>query len=556
MPAPATNLGWPRRRGARSFAVHRAHSTDNADKTMIPIRLTHLVAVMTFAAASASFGASTPAATPHLPPGIAWRQGSVDAAFAQAKESHKPLFLFWGAVWCPPCNQVKATIFTQQAFKDRSAFFIPVYLDGDSESAQKLGERFKVRGYPTMILFSPDGTEITRLPGELDATRYMQALALGMNAAHPFRQTLATASKDGARLSQDEWRMLADYSWDTDGNLPIADDKIAVTLQDLAAHARVDHAPDEALRLELKAVASAASQPPVQTGTLDKAAALDATRTVLASPKLSRSDFDVLVAYPAEITTYLSAAGSSQRVQLSKQWDLALQTLTVDPTISTADRLSALYGREKLARLDASKGATLPQSLVDTVREQAMLADKNTTNAYERQSVIDSAADTLSEAGLLDASDTLLKAELKRSATPYLFMSGLARNAKTRGDKAAALDWYRQAYAATTGPATRLRWGATYLSNVIDLSPSDDARVRAIATDLLDQVAQTPNAFYGANRRALERVVSNLVKWDRGDAHRQTVSLVTRQFQGVCDKLPLGDPQIATCRELVRPIKA
>ncbi len=535
--------------------MHRAYSNDNANKTMISIRLKHLAAAIGLAAASVSFAASTPAATLHLPPGIDWRQGDVDAAFAQAKASNKPLFLFWGAVWCPPCNQVKATIFTQQAFKDRSAFFIPVYLDGDSESAQKLGERFKVRGYPTMILFSPDGTEITRLPGELDASRYMQALALGMNAAHPFRQTLANASKDGARLSQDEWRMLADYSWDTDGNLPIADDRIAVTLQKLAVHARIDHAPDQALRLELKAAASAATQSPAQAGTLDKAAALDATRTVLASRKLSRSDFDVVVASPAEITTYLSAAGSAQRIQLSKQWDLALQTLTVDPTISTADRLSALYGRVELAKLNASKGEVLPQSLVDTVREQVVLADKNTTNAYERQSVIDAAADTLSEAGLMDESDTLLKAELKRSATPYLFMSGLARNAKTRGDKAAALDWYRQAYAATTGPATRLRWGATYLGNVIDLSPSDDVRVSAIAADLLDQVAQTPNAFYGANRRALERVVFSLAKWDRGDSHRQTVSRVTRQFEAVCNKLPAADPQITTCRGLLQPIK-
>ncbi len=115
---------------------------------------------------------------------------------------------------------------------------MPVYLDGDSESAQKLGERFKVRGYPTMILFRPDGTEVTRLPGEVDPARYMQALTLGMNAAHPFKETLASALKDGARLKRDEWRMLADYSWDTDGDLPVASERIAQTLQTLASPCR------------------------------------------------------------------------------------------------------------------------------------------------------------------------------------------------------------------------------------------------------------------------------------------------------------------------------
>ena len=75
--------------------------------------------------------------------GIAWRKDNdVDAAFALAKAGNKPLFLYWGAVWCPPCNQVKATIFNRQDFIDRSRHFVPVYLDGDSPGAQKLARLF------------------------------------------------------------------------------------------------------------------------------------------------------------------------------------------------------------------------------------------------------------------------------------------------------------------------------------------------------------------------------------------------------------------------------
>src|ERR1700690_3761417 len=119
--------------------------------------------------------------------GIDWqksaRKEDIDAAFAAARAGNKPLFLYWGAVWCPPWNQVKATIFNRQDFIDRSRFFVPVYLDGDSPSAQQLGARFKVSGYPTMILFKPDGSEITRLPGEVDSDQYMRVLAMGMNGA-------------------------------------------------------------------------------------------------------------------------------------------------------------------------------------------------------------------------------------------------------------------------------------------------------------------------------------------------------------------------------------
>ena len=56
--------------------------------------------------------AAAPAATPvqaadhdgaanHLPAGIDWYAGDVDAAFAAAKAADKPLFLYWGAEWCP-----------------------------------------------------------------------------------------------------------------------------------------------------------------------------------------------------------------------------------------------------------------------------------------------------------------------------------------------------------------------------------------------------------------------------------------------------------------------
>ena len=169
---------------------------------------------------------------------VAWRKRETWMQ-RSAKAENKPVFLYWGAVWCPPCNQVKATIFNRQDFIERSRFFVPVYLDGDSKSAQKQGARFRVGGYPTMILFTPDGTEITRLPGEVDAEQYMRVLAMGMNGARPVKATLAAAlaARPGAgdpKLSAEDWRMLAYYSWDTDEQTLVPDKDVPATLSRLA----------------------------------------------------------------------------------------------------------------------------------------------------------------------------------------------------------------------------------------------------------------------------------------------------------------------------------
>jgi thiol:disulfide interchange protein len=152
----------------------------------------------------------TRAAAP-LPPGVAWHTGDVDSAFARAKQERKPLFLYWGAAWCPPCNQVKATVFSRQDFIARSPLFVPVYIDGDAPGAQALGSRFKVGAYPTMILFRPDGTEITRLPGEVDGASTMRVLAMGSARARPVKDLLATA-RAGKPLAAEDWRLLAFYS--------------------------------------------------------------------------------------------------------------------------------------------------------------------------------------------------------------------------------------------------------------------------------------------------------------------------------------------------------
>ncbi len=530
----------------RSISLCLACLLGAATLAPFPEGAPHALNFAPITAAAAAVNAEAPSAAG----GIAWQKGDVDAAFAAAKTANKPVFLYWGAVWCPPCNQVKATIFDRQDFIERSRFFVPVYIDGDSPSAQRLSARFKVVGYPTMILFKPDGTEITRLPGEVDADQYMRVLAMGMNGARPVKDTLAAAQAPGGKLSAEEWRLLAYYSWDTDEQQVLPRDKVASTLQRLAKSCPAEQR-DTCNRLEMKALAAASMAPGAKPR--DDKTAVERVLKLLAEPGFARANFDLVVYYSSTITRLVTLPKSTERTQLNAAFNAALEKLAVDTTLSTSDRLSALDAQVALARQDAPKGP-LPEALQAKVRTQVARVDRETTDPYARQAVISGAAQLLSEVGLRDESDVLLKAELKRSHSPYYYMLGLAANAKARGDKPGALDWYEKAYAAADGPATRLQWGASYVNALVELSPQDSARIDRAAKSVIGELEPAPDTFYGRNLRALEKMSRNLAGWNKDhDPQRDaTLKRLRAQMAAVCAQLPAVDPARASCDVVLR----
>ncbi|MBI2750282.1 MAG: thioredoxin family protein [Burkholderiales bacterium] len=485
-----------------------------------------------------------PAAAAHT--GIAWVKpdgASLDAVFAQAKADNKPVFLYWGAVWCPPCNQIKATVFNRPDFVERSKAFIPVYLDGDTPGAQKLGTQFKVRGYPTTILFKPDGTELTRLPGEVDAVQYMQVLQLGLNAAQPIQQTLNAALGDAAQgsgaLSADGWRLLAYYAWDIDEAQLLPKKDLAATVAQLARKCPPQQQ-EAAARLTLRAAALAAQE---KTPTIDKAQALAAVQAILADAPRARESGDILINYANELVAVLTATGSTERAALQTALNAALDRLAEDATLSTADQLGAVQAKVGLALLDKPKSAKpdLPPELVAQAQAAADKADKAARDKYERQAVIPSAAHLLSDVGLIDASDAMLKAELPKAVSAYYHMLVLASNAKQRGDKVASLDWAEKAYAGSVGPATRLQWGSGYVQKLIELAPQDGARIEKAAGQVIGELDAAPETFYERNRRSLEKMGAQLNAWNAAGKHAAVVQKLNTQLNAVCAKLPEGD---------------
>jgi outer membrane murein-binding lipoprotein Lpp len=135
-------------------------------------------------------------------------------------------------------------------------------------------------------------------------------------------------------------------------------------------------------------------------------------------------------------------------------------------------------------------------------------------------------------------------------------MSELGSNARKQGRNADALQWYQQAFDKSEGPATRLQWGNSYLSALVDLAPNDTKRIEATAQAVFNEAAGQANAFDQRSGRSLQKLGAKLVKWNAGGKHQAVIDHLGAQVQGLCAKLPAGDPQRATCDGVFKPASA
>src|SRR6478609_3668022 len=103
-------------------------------------------------------------------------QTNLDAAKAQAKKENKALLLdFTGSDWCPPCKQLKATVFEKPEFgkfAEKNLVLLEVdfprgkKLPADvKKQNDKLQEKFNIDAFPTIVIISADGKELGRFRG-------------------------------------------------------------------------------------------------------------------------------------------------------------------------------------------------------------------------------------------------------------------------------------------------------------------------------------------------------------------------------------------------------
>ncbi len=500
-------------------------------------------------AASRGTAASAPSAAAHAGDGIAWYQGSVEDAFATAREQNKPVFMYWGAVWCPPCNQVKSTVFTRPDFIEITRRFVPVYVDGDSPGAQKLGERFGAMGYPTLIVFRPDGTELTRISSGMELSRYPEALALALRQNRPVTELLAEVLADPEAADVDSLKLLAFHSWDAETGQPFGEQSPAEVFARLA-EAAGDDEPLLRNRFALLALLDRIEHPAAKPA-LATPANRALLREILSDPEQLRANLTELQYSGADLIASVTAADSESRDQLANGFVHAMDDVFDDETLPVKQRLLTTRALIDLHRR-LNPGTKVPDELVALVERRAAWASAAARTPYERQSLIYNAASYLHEVGRSEAAKALYLSELERSVAPYYYMSYLSDIEAELGNPAAALDWARKAWDAAEGPATRAQWGIAYAHRLIELAPEDARTIEAVVGRVVDELIAAPEAFYQRTRVRMQRLDAALRAWSAAHGGGETLERLHARLAPMCGSLPEGSPSREVCAGFAR----
>ena len=476
------------------------------------------------------------AATTHA---FSWYQGSVDDAFTQAAKEKKPLFLFWGAAWCPSCNEIKAEVLHQPRFAQLMAPFIAVYLDGDADNAQIWGEKLAISGYPTLIIFDPAGHEMVRLSEGVNIDEFAMAID---GALHHLETLPATLKRALSGLGADsDFRLLAYASWD-----PMLNDaKDPATL--LADRERLMHLMPDRLAAEKALIAAQILESAYDNRDEDKFRAYTAATKGGAAAYLDAifaDDGSIMAAREcitqrAEIMAWLYPSPADPLYRLySEKWRKAAAKLADNPAVAVDLRLLAVYPELQFYRMEhgsKKKGEKEPPfsaGTVTKVRDLTALAISRIRTEYERHTVIPAAAELLAHVGEMDAARKMLQDEIRVSSTPWYYTSGLALLEKEQGNTKEALAYAAAARQSAKGTATRLQWITSDLFMSLECAGDDHARLLALLDEYYTLALSLPDGFSGRNGKRAQRVLEGIKPLMSQQPFKDKV----RSFAGRCQR--------------------
>lgn len=101
---------------------------------------------------------------------IKWHS-SLSTAQAEAKKTKRPLLVYFSTSWCGPCKEMKRTTFKDAKVVAESRKWTMVQIDAEKQAS--IADKYKVDGYPTMIILKPSGAAVARAESGMSASGFL-----------------------------------------------------------------------------------------------------------------------------------------------------------------------------------------------------------------------------------------------------------------------------------------------------------------------------------------------------------------------------------------------
>jgi protein disulfide-isomerase len=490
-----------------------------------------------------------PTATPHadMPVGIAWRY-DVDTAFAEARAEGKPVFLFWGAVWCPYCADLKAHVFARRDVQEKLKLFVPIYLDGDDAGAQKWGDEFAVRGYPTVLALDAEHRELARIAGGMDVAVYAEMLDLVLSDVRPVSTLLGSLEDRADALPADDCRRLAYNGWglgDEEG--PEVAALLVRAVERCPADAKVE-------RARLTAIATAyavdAEIHEIELGdspSPELTRLIAATRALVAERKLAIAAGDALLYLDGDFFSVARDLDEASAAELAERWGAVMDATADDQRYTEGDRLGAVRSKVLAVKTLVGEGI-VPPELDAAARARADDALARTASTPAEPGAVNAAVNLFVALDDLPRAYAVAEAAVAHSKTPYYHMADLASLDERMGRTDSAIAWLERAYRESQGPATRFQWGTNYVRGLIRMRPDDEATVRDAMLAVLGEL-DGPNRIYRRSRARLETLDADLRTWNIDGAHASAIAAIRARMDSICAQVPAAEETAsASCR--------
>ncbi len=113
---------------------------------------------------------------------IQFTEGTWKEILALAAKENKPIFVDCYTVWCGPCKQMAAEVFTDPMVAEYfNATYINVKVDMEKGEGIDLKNHYEVKAFPTFLYLDPKGNVVSRIVGSMPAADFVKASKKGMS---------------------------------------------------------------------------------------------------------------------------------------------------------------------------------------------------------------------------------------------------------------------------------------------------------------------------------------------------------------------------------------